>query len=130
MLFGAAAPEAARADTCAVIQEDAFEVGTADSVDPSLLETADPVSVGPSTELPAMPRAPHLLCTSGNDPRCAPLDATNNPSSPDMPARIDAELLEGIRIPPVPLREVTYGVVPLMGPTLAPRSTLDRPPRG
>jgi len=124
------APVAARADTCAVVQADAFEVGSADSVDPSMLETADPVSVEPAHEAPAIPRAPHLLCTSSNDPRCSPLEATNTPSSPDMPARIDADLMGRVRMPPVPVREVTFGSVPSMGPAVAPGSTLDRPPRG
>lgn len=112
-----------------MVQPDAFEVGTADSVDPSLLETSDPVSVEPS-EAPAIPRAPHLLCTTSNDPRCSPLEASNTPSSPDMPARIDADVMDAIRMPPVGLREVTFGTAPLMGPAVAPGTTLDRPPRG
>lgn len=123
------APVAARADTCAVVQADAFEIGTSDSVDPSLLETADPVSVE-SASAPAIPRAPHLLCTSSSDPRCSPLEASNTPTSPDMPARIDVDLSDAMRVPSVALRQVTFGTPPLMGPACAPGTTLDRPPRG
>ncbi len=120
---------AARADTCAVVQEDAFEVGVTDSVDPSLLETSDPARVERSAELPSIPRAPTLLCTSGSDPRCSPLEATNTPSSPDMPAQIDADLTHGVDIPAVPLRALHHGLIVLMGPAHAPHTTLDRPPR-
>jgi hypothetical protein len=125
-----AAPGAARADgMCVVVHDYAFEVGVLDSVDPAELETADPAA---SNEDPG---APHLLCTSGNDPRCSPLHAPDSPSTPDLPGRVvalpfsDAVGIASGAVAPVERTTTSFGDVDLLGPAAGARSGLERPPR-
>jgi hypothetical protein len=124
------APEPARADTvddgmCVVVQALAFEVGADHSVDPAELETADPAAR--SEDRP--PSAGHLLCARPDDPRCSPLSADDSPSSPDLPARASALLVEALRLPSRPLREVAFGPAALLGASLGTAVRTYRPPR-
>lgn len=127
------APSATRADVvradgmCVVVHDHAFEVGLMDSVDPAELETADPEAT------PASPfdgGGTRLLCTHQNDPRCSPLQASDTPSAPDLPARPDAVLISAPTIPPPQVREVVHGESALLGPSSGPRASTYRPPRG
>lgn len=124
------APAAARADAddgmCVVVHQAAFEVGVLSSVDPAQLETTDPAA------LPAedAPEQGHLLCASADDPRCSPLSAEDTPTSPELPARASATLIELLGLPARPLREVTFGTPALLGPAMGPEARTYRPPRG
>ena len=70
------------------------------------------------------------LCASADDPRCSPLSAEDTPTSPELPARASATLIELLGLPARPLREVTFGTPALLGPAMGPEARTYRPPRG
>ncbi len=128
----ASAPSLARANDdgmCVVVHAVAFEVGADHSVDPAELQTADPATRSEGEGADPGRGARHLLCARADDPRCSPLSAEDTPASPDLPARASALLVEVLRLPPRPLREVAFGATALLGASFGEGLRTYRPPR-